>query len=149
MGTIATRIDSLRGFNFRFEADGIKKASFRECSGLNANTDPVDYREGQDPLYLRKLTGLRKFSPSVVLKRGYTQDPQLANWYANILNGITDRRNCAVVLENELQQDQVRWELTNAWITKYEGASMNATSNDVALETVEIVAEVITVSFPS
>jgi phage tail-like protein len=148
MGTIATRVDPLRGYNFRFEAIPTIKASFRECSGLNANTDPVDYREGTDPLYLRKLTGLRKFSPSVVLKRGYTQDPQLANWYANILNGISDRRNCAVVLENELQQDQVRWELGYAWITKYEGATLNATSNDVAIETIEIVAETILISFP-
>jgi phage tail-like protein len=149
MGTPAVRIDPLRGYNFRFEATGIQKASFRECSGLNATTDPVDYREGQDPLYVRKLTGLRKFSPSVVLKRGYTQDPQLANWYANILSGVADRRNCAVVLENELQVDQVRWELGNAWITKYEGATMNATSNDVAIESIEIVAETITISFPS
>ena len=33
----------------------------------------VDYREGKDPNYPRKLLGLRKFDSPLVLKRGYIQ----------------------------------------------------------------------------
>jgi phage tail-like protein len=137
----AVRIDPYRGYNFRIELDNTSVASFRECSGLSMNTDPVDYREGTDtPLSVRKLTGLRKFS-NITCKRGFTQNEDLWNWYKNVLNGVSDRRNGAVVLQDEEHNDVVRWNFTNAWICKWEGATMNATSNDVAIETIEICPE--------
>jgi len=142
---VADRKDPYRGFNFRIEIDNTPVAGFRECSGLTFNTDPVDYREGADvPLHVRKLTGLRKFS-NVVLKRGYTENRDLWNWYKNVLNGVTDRRNGAIVLQDELHQDAVRWIFENGFICKYEGPTMNATSNDVAIETIEICAEQVTI----
>jgi phage tail-like protein len=141
MGTAATRIDPYRGYNFRIELDNTKVASFRECGGISLNTDPVDYREGTDvPLSVRKLTGLRKFT-NITLKRGYTQNEDLWNWYKNILNGVADRRNGAVILQDEEHNDVLRWNFTNAWICKWEGPTMNATSNDVAIEALEICPE--------
>jgi phage tail-like protein len=135
------RIDPYRGYNFRVELDNTSVASFRECSGLSMNTDSVDYREGTDtPLSVRKLTGLRKFS-NLTFKRGFTENEDLWNWYKNVLNGVSDRRNGAVVLQDEEHNDVVRWNFTNAWICKWEGATMNATSNDVAIETIEICPE--------
>ena len=135
------RVDPFRGYNFRVELDNTSVASFRECSGLSMNTDPVDYREGTDgPLSVRKLTGLSKFS-NLTFKRGFTQNEDLWNWYKNILNGVTDRRNGAVVLQDEQHNDVLRWNFSNAWICKWEGATMNATSNDVAIETMEICPE--------
>lgn len=142
MGTAAVRVDPYRGYNFRVEIDNIKVAAFRECSGLTCTTDMVDYREGADvPLSVRKLTGLRKFSAAMVFKRGYTLNQDLWNWYKNILNGVSDRRNGAVILQDEQHNDVVRWNFTNAQISKWEGATMNATSNDVAIESVEICPE--------
>jgi phage tail-like protein len=137
---VADRKDPYRGFNFRIEIENTTLGGFRECSGLTLNTDPVDYREGTDELHVRKLTGLRKFA-NVVLKRGYTDNLELWNWYKKVLNGETDRRNGAIVLQNELHQDVVRWNFENGFIAKYEGPTLNATSNDVAIETIEICAE--------
>ena len=140
MATTA-RVDPYRGYNFRIEMDQTSVASFRECSGLSMTTDPVDYREGTDtPLSVRKLTGLRKFT-NITLKRGFTQNEDLWKWYKNILNGVADRRNGAVVLQDEQHNDVLRWNFTNAWIAKWEGATMNATSNDVAIESIEICPE--------
>ena len=140
MATTA-RVDPFRGYNFRVEMDQTSVASFRECSGLSMTTDPVDYREGTDtPLSVRKLTGLRKFS-NITLKRGFTQNEDLWKWYKNVLNGVADRRNGAVVLQDEQHNDVLRWNFTNAWIAKWEGAMMNATSNDVAIESIEICPE--------
>jgi len=137
----AVRNDPLRGFNFRIELDNTSVASFREASGLSMNTDPVDYREGTDTwLSVRKLPGLRKFA-NITLKRGFTTNEDLWKWYKNILNGVDDRRNGAIVLQDEQHKDVLRWQFQNGWITKWEGATMNATSNDVAIETIEIVHE--------
>lgn len=135
------RVDPLRGFNFRIELDNTSVASFREASGLSLNTDPVDYREGTDNwLSVRKLPGLRKHE-TIKLKRGHTPNKDLWNWYLNILNGVDDRRNGAIVLQDEQHHDVLRWQFQNGWITKWEGATMNATSNDVAIESIEIVHE--------
>jgi phage tail-like protein len=135
------RVDPLRGYNFRVELDNTSVASFREASGLTLNTDPVDYREGTDTwLSVRKLPGLRKYS-NITLKRGITTNEDLWDWYLNILNGVDDRRNGAIVLQDEQHNDVIRWEFQNGWICKWEGATMNATSNDVFIETIEIVHE--------
>jgi phage tail-like protein len=141
MASSGTRIDPYRGYNFRVEIDQVHVASFRECSGLTLSTDPVDYREGSDvPLHVRKLTGLRKYS-NITFKRGYTTNEELWTWYKNIVNGVTDRRGGAVILQDEQHNDVLRWNFSNAWISKWEGPTMNATSNDVAIETMEITPE--------
>jgi len=101
----------------------------------------VDYREGTDSwLSVRKLPGLRKYT-NITLKRGFTDNQDLWQWYLNILNGVDDRRNGAIVLQDETHTDKLRWEFQNGWICKWEGATMNATSNDVAIETIEICHE--------
>jgi phage tail-like protein len=135
------RKDPYRGYNFRVEIDNTAVAGFREVGGLTFNTDPVEYREGTDqPLHVRKLTGLRKFA-NLTLKRGFTDNKELWNWYRNVLNGVLDRRDGALVLQDEQHQDVLRWKFENGWIAKWEGPAMNATSNDVAIESLEICVE--------
>lgn len=135
------RNDPYRGFNFRLEVDGLTIASFSEASGLIAEGDPVDYREGADMVNsVRKLAGLRKYQ-NIVLKRGYTQNKELWAWYRNIANGDPDRRNGAIVLMDEAHRDVLRWNFRNAWLNKVEGPSFNATGNEVAMESIELVHE--------
>ena len=135
------RVDPYRGYNFRLEIDNTSVAGFSECGGLTFDTDPVDYREGTDVrLSVRKLRGLSKFT-NISLKRGYTQNKDLWNWYKTILNGAVERRNGAVVLQDEVHQDVLRWNWSDGWITKYEGPAFNAHTNDVSIEHIEIVVE--------
>src|SRR5437867_4742582 len=138
---VGTRTDPFRGYNFKVEIEKMPVAGFRECSGLTFNTDPVDYREGSDQqLHVRKLMGLRKFS-NISLKRGFADNKKLWEWYSNVLNGRDDRRSGSIVLRDEQQKDVLRWEFQGGWICKWEGATMNATSNDVAIESIEICVE--------
>ncbi|MFQ5857716.1 MAG: phage tail protein [Anaerolineae bacterium] len=135
------RNDPYRGFNFRVEIDNAAVAGFNECSGLTFDVDPVDYREGTDiPLHVRKLTGLRKFA-NIALKRGFTDNTELWDWYKNVLNGVPDRRNGSITLQDEEHNDVLRWNFENGWICKWEGPALNATSNDVAIESIEICIE--------
>jgi len=135
------RNDPYKGFNFEVQIDSSTVGAFREVSGLSFTTDPVEYREGTDvPLHVRKLTGLRKFA-NLSFKRGFTKNDELWKWYKNTLNGIEDRRNGAVILNDEQHNAVMRWNFEAAWITKWEGPTMNATSNDVAIETIELAVE--------
>jgi phage tail-like protein len=135
------RVDPYRGFNFRVQIDNTDVAAFSEASGLTFDVDPVEYREGTDlPLHVRKLTGLRKFA-NIALKRGITENQDLWDWYKEVLDGSVERRNGAVILLDEDRNEVLRWNFEGGWICKWEGPSMNATSNDVAIESIEICVE--------
>ena len=141
----ADRRDPFRTFNFQIEIDGVPLGAFSEASGLTAEGDSVDYREGTDvQLNVRKLTGLRKYS-NITLKRGYTQDKSLWVWYGNIVNGVQDRRDVTIVLLNEARQPVLRWHAESAWINKIEGPSFKAAGNEIAMESVELVHEGLTI----
>jgi len=138
------RRDPYRSFNFQLVIDGVPLGAFSECSGLTAEGDAVDYREGTDlASNVRKLMGLRKYT-NIVLKRGYTQDKSLWAWYGNIANGVADRRNVTIVLMNEEHQPVLRWHAENAWINKIEGPTFKASGNEIAMESVELVHEGLT-----
>ena len=139
------RRDPYRTFNFQLEIDGVPLGAFSEASGLTADGDAVDYREGTDVQQnVRKLTGLRKYT-NIMLKRGYTQDKALWLWYANIVNGQPDRRDVTIVLMNEARQPVLRWHAESAWINKIEGPTFKAAGNEIAMESVELVHEGLTI----
>ena len=138
------RNDPYRAYNFVLEIDNLARGAFAEVGGLTAEGDAVDYREGSDlQQNVRKLVALRKYA-NLTLKRGYTQDKGLWQWYTNIMNGIADRRNVTIVLMNEARQPVLRWHAENAWINKIEGPAFKASGNEVAMESVELVHEGLT-----
>jgi phage tail-like protein len=134
------RKDPFTAQHFRIEIDGVTAAGFVSCSGLVAETEVIDYRLGNDKTPMRKLPGLHKFT-NITLKRGYTADRQLWDWYKGVLDGSVQRRSIAIVLMDDAGTDLLRWVVHNAWPTKYEGPTLNASSNDVAMETIELAHE--------
>lgn len=134
------RKDPYRSYNFLVEIDGITRAGFRECSGLDSTQDPIDYREGTDPLTTRKLPGLVKYS-NISLKSGMTDDAELWEWRKKAMEGKVERKNASIVLLDDTGTEKVRWNFINGWPTKWTGPTFNATGNEVAIETLEIVHE--------
>ena len=134
------RTDPYRGFNFMVEMDGITQAGFQECGGLDSSTDPIDYREGNDPNHVRKLTGLNKYS-AISLKRGITDSDELWKWRQTVIDGKAERKNGSIVLLDETGAEKLRWNFVNAWPSKWTGPSFNSTSNAVAIEALEIAHE--------
>ena len=47
--------DPYRGFNFRIEWDGIQQGGFREVTGIDFDQAPTEYRNGDEPMHVRKL----------------------------------------------------------------------------------------------
>jgi phage tail-like protein len=140
------RKDPFRGYNFKLEIDGISRNGFRECSGLDASTDSVDYREGNEKgNIVRKLSGLNKHS-NITLKWGITDDDALWKWRKQVIEGkLKDaRKNGSIVLMDEAGEEKLRWNFVQGWPTKWTGPSFNATSSETAVETLEIVHEGVT-----
>lgn len=135
------RRDPYASYNFQLEIDGITRAGFSECSGLNAETTPIEYREGNESLTARKLPGLIKYG-NVTLKHGITQDLETYNWFKSVADGAVDRKQTmSVILLDEQRSEVVRWNLLQAWPCKYVAPDMKADGNEIAIESVEICHE--------
>lgn len=134
------RNDPYGRFNFLLEIDGVATAGFTEVSGLSTETSVIEYREGSDRSPTRKLPGITKYS-NITLKRGITKDRSLWQWRKTVMDGATQRKNGSVVLLDESRQEVARWNFHDAWPCKWEGSSLNATSSEVAIETLELAHE--------
>lgn len=134
------RKDPYHGFRFIVQIDGITRGGFRECSGLDSSQDPVEYREGNEPLRARKLPGLNK-SSNISLKRGMTDDKDLWTWRKKAIDGKVDRKNGSIILMDDAGEEKIRWNFVDGWPTKWTGPTFNATANEVAIETMDIAHE--------
>jgi phage tail-like protein len=136
-----TRNDPFKNFNFRVEIDGVASAAFRSVSGLAAEAEVIEYREGADRLSSsRKLPGRVKY-PNVTLRRGLTTSPDLWNWWKTVRDGTLQRRTVVITLLDDSHQEILRWSLREAWIVKYEVPELDAEANEVAIETIELAHE--------
>jgi phage tail-like protein len=127
-------------FSFVVELDGLEVAGFSEVSGLEFETEVIEYRTGDTEPTVRKLPGLTKYA-NVTLKRGLTADPAMWEWIIQSQQRPVLRRNGSIVLLDENREPALRWEFRNGWPCKYRGPVLDATGNEVAIETLEICHE--------
>jgi phage tail-like protein len=134
------RIDPYRNFRFVVDIDG-NRAGFTSVSGLAAEAEVIEYREGWDGLTsTRKLPGRVKY-PNVTLRRGVTTDRFLWDWWKMILAGTVERRNVGIILLDDDRNEVLRWSLNEAWIVKIEVSDLDAEGNEVAIESIELAHE--------
>ncbi len=128
-------------FNFTVDIGVGDELGFSEVEGLAGEIEVIEYREGADRVNTaRKLPGLAKY-PNVILKRGITGRTDLFEWWKSVRDGQVQRRNVTITLLDEQRQPVLRWLLRNAWPVKLEGPTLNATGNEVAIETLELAHE--------
>jgi phage tail-like protein len=138
------RTDPYRSYNFLVEIDGITRAGFRDCQGLDSSSPAIDYREGDDAqLTTRKLPGLVSF-PTITLSRGMTDDAELWEWRQQAAQGTVSRRNGSIVLLDDTGAEKLRWNFREGWPTRWSGPGFDATGSDVAIEQLEIAHEGLT-----
>ena len=132
-------------FHFQVEWGGASLA-FTEVSGLDMETEVIEYRVGNSPEYHKvKMPGMQKFS-NITMKRGTVRgDIDFPNWYNTIALNTVERRDITISLLNEEHQPVVVWKVKNAWPTKVQSTDLKADGNEVAIETVELVHEGLTV----
>ncbi len=134
------RVDPYRNFNFLVEIDGITQAGFTECSGVGAQNDPVEYREGGMVNTTHKLPGMTKYT-NLVLKWGLTDSHNLYDWFRDVSNGKVTRKNGSVIVLDLQGTEVLRWNFFDAWPTKWDGPDFTAKSTDVAIDSLELAVE--------
>ena len=143
---LVPRNDPYAGYNFEVTLDTVSddgtavKGSFTEVSGLDAEIAMIEYRNGSEDITMRKMPGLKKFT-NIVLKRGVIGDVTFWNWILQGLNGSINRVNGSIDLLDEQKKTVMQWKFTRAWPCKYTGPGMNAKNNEIAIESLEICHE--------
>lgn len=127
---------------------GSAEINFSEVSGLDTETQIIEYRHGNSPVfYPIKMPGLGKVG-NVTMKRGvFVGDTKYWDWYNQIkLNTIEKGRlTINIQLLNENGKPTMTWILNNAWPTKITSTDLKSDGNEAAIETIEIAYETLVI----
>lgn len=136
----------LPAFHFKVEWGG-QNVGFSEASGLTQEVQLIEYRDGNSPEYSTiKMPGLHKFS-NITLKRGIMKgDNEFFTWLNTVKLNTIERRNLTISLLNEEHEAVMVWTAVNAFPVKVEGPSLKASGNEVAVESIELAHEGLTLT---
>ncbi len=132
-------------FHFQVEWGG-SKIGFTEVSGLDVEREVIEYRDGSSKEYSKlKMPGLTKFS-NITLKRGsFQKDNDFYTWWVSNKLETVDRRDITISLLNEEHEPVITWKVKNAWPSKIQPTDLKSDDNSIAIETMEIVHEGLTI----
>jgi phage tail-like protein len=134
---LAERRDPYFGFNFFLEIDDLIVGGFSEVSGLQAETEFEEIREGGVNDHIHKFPKITKYQ-NLVLKRGVTDSDVLWKWHQDVVEGTIRRKGVYLTLLDAEGLEMWRWNFIDAYPVKWVGPDLRADRNAVAIETLEI-----------
>lgn len=142
MAATGDRSDPYAAFNFLVTINEITVAAFSEVSGIETDSDVIEYRNGNEGIAKRKLPGLNKFT-NITLKRGITNNRGLWAWRKQVMDGTVKRQSGRIDLLNETREVVLTYKFRDGWPSKWQGPALHAGNSEVAIETLEIACEAI------
>jgi phage tail-like protein len=137
VATLPNRPDPVGELRFKVELPGVDLGFFRECTGLAAEIEVKEYNEGGVNDRVHKLPTRMKY-PNLVLKRGVTYEDAMLRWLWKTQRQ-TQRINVTVSLIGPNGRAVRSWVFQEAFPIKWTGPNLNASSNQIATEQLEIV----------
>ena len=132
-------------YNFRVEIDGTS-VGFSEVSGLNIAYETISYSEsatrGPGPRILH-MPGRPKVT-TLTMKKGVVSGSSVATlyqWIHGIALNRVDKKDIMIRLCDETGAAVISWKVINAFPTQLDAPSFNASSNDVAVESMQLTAD--------
>jgi phage tail-like protein len=132
-------------YNYKVEIDG-KTVAFSEVSGLSITYDTTTHAEsptsGVGPRWMYMPAQMKP--ANITMKKGVVAGvsvPTLFAWINSIRLNRVDKKDIHVRLCDETGAAVVSWKVINAFPTKLVAPSFTASSNDVAVESLELMAD--------
>ena len=138
-------------YNYKVDVAG-ETIGFSEVSGLNRSYERIIYKEsktegGAGPNIMRMPGQITDVN--ITMKKGYVKAKNIEKLYTWIngtaLNQI-EKKDITVSLCDEAGEPVVTWTVFNAFPIKLEAPSFNATTNEAAIESMELVVDFVTMS---
>jgi phage tail-like protein len=149
---MAEQDEILVNCRFYFEADGLTEKMVLELGGLSAENPAAGgdkvLGSSKSAINMRQAAPTRVKFTAVTVKVVATTNKDLYKWYEDCnknsggqSNWASSRKAASVSVYDQGGSMKARWEMINAYPTKYEGPKLEAGSNDVANETITLVHE--------
>ncbi len=129
-------------FHYNVEIDGVEAIAFSEVSGLNIERQTITYKNGLSCKEGAMHMPGQASPVKLTMKKGVAKsDSRLYEWINDINITTVDKKNITVSLMDESGDSPVvSWKVIDAFPTKLEAPSFNATTNEVAVESMELMA---------
>lgn len=132
-------------FLFAVEIDGIDVAWFESVSGLEAEIGVVEQHEGGNINVADQSPGKVKFA-AITLMVGSTDNTQLYDWWLQVIDaganvGEVDndyKRNLSIVQKDRDGSEKRRFNLYEAWPSKYKSGEWDAKAEENVIEEVTL-----------
>lgn len=145
MATDPVQLYPLTKFHFQVTW-GTGKLAFTEITGLDFETEVIEYRSGDSRFYHKtKQPGLTKYA-NLTMKRGtFLGDYDFYNLWKKTFyfqeHNMKFRTTVIIHLLDETHKPAITWHANNAWPTKIQSSDLKADANEVAIESIEWVHE--------
>lgn len=117
------------------------QGAFSECTGLEATMEPKVIKQGGDNYGAPQRAGTISFA-TVVLKRGFTTNRNLWQWFSAVATGGYSYRMTVIInLFNVQGKAVMAWQLDRAMPIKFKSADLNAKATEVGIEELHLVHE--------
>lgn len=141
-------------YNYRVTIDhegGPQSVGFAEVSGLSVEHDAVTYKHGLSFVMGTKIIPGMRQPIRITLQRGIVKAGSfLADWFQSAYNdpySTNNKRDIVIDLCDETGSVVIRWTVKQALPVKLDAPTFAANSNDIAIETLEVVAHGLEVNF--
>lgn len=143
-------MDPYRTSKFEVVIDGFDRGMFVTVSGLKHSIESIEYREGGENETPHKVPGQSTFD-DVTFTRGTKLDGDFITWIDQIFNmddadgfhGEDDgwRKTITLYLRSKSGQRVKKWVLLNAWPKEVSYSDLDASANEIMIETLIIAHE--------
>lgn len=137
-------------YNYRVEI-GSDAVAFSEVSGLSRSYETTSYKESpvESGVPGPRVMHMPAQAPAgtVTLKKGIVRGASVAalyEWISATQLNQTEKKDIFVRLCDENGDPVISWKVTNAFPTKLDAPTFDANSNDVAVESMELTADGVT-----
>lgn len=142
----STSVWPLPKFHFEVQWDHTVMR-FQEVSGLDAEAQPIEYRHGGSANFSAiKMPGLRKFGDVTMKKGVFKGDSKFWDWLNDIKMNTVQRKTVTIRLLDEAGSPVMVWTLLNAFPSKVSSTDLKAEGNEVAVESIVLAHEALTVA---
>jgi phage tail-like protein len=134
-----------QGSFFGLDIDGITLGMFTGCTGLSMEFDVINFKEADGAMHHeRKMAGKPKYT-EVVLKRGFTADTGLQDWFDEVVEANTDTpyKTGSIIIYDRTQNEVARFNLDRCWPSKLSVSDLKSDSDDVMVEELTIQHELL------
>jgi phage tail-like protein len=129
-------------FYFSVDIGDFTDLPFQEVSGLDVETEVIEYRHGNSPSHSTiKMPGMMKYA-DITLKKGvFADDNDFYDWISTISLNTYERLTVVIRLLDETATPRMTWTLTNAFPKQITPTDMNSQSSEAAIETMVLAHE--------